>query len=92
MYADVLAERNVHQEEVAATLTDLEKRMNGNCLLHPILEEFSNISTQVRACPHCSQRLLHFGYEIHLHEYHSGAICNEVDDTVFGRMKEEAAL
>ena len=82
----------MQREELAATLTDMEKRMNGNALLHPVLEEFPNINTEVKACTHCSQRLLNFGYDVHLHEYHSGAICNEVDDTVFGRMKAEAAL
>ena len=91
-YIDEMKERNVQQEELAATLTYMEKRMNGNALLHPVLEEFPNINTEVKVCPHCSQKLLNFGYDVHLHEYHSGAICNEVDDTVFGRMKAEAAL
>ena len=31
-------------------------------------------------------------HPVHYHEYHSGAISNELDDAVVERMKEEAAL
>ena len=76
----------------------MEKDMNANDLLrpaialHPVFEKYPNLDTCISACTHCRKRLINFGADVHYHEYHSGAISNELDDAVVERMKEEAAL
>ena len=66
--------------------------MNGNEILHPNrLENFPNLvelDTCITRCNHCGKSLLKFGEAVHCHEYHSGAIKNEVDDTVAERLAE----
>jgi hypothetical protein len=86
------------EEETSRELSSMEKDMNANYLLrpvilsHPVFEKYPDLDTCISACKHCGKRLINFGADIHYHEYHSGAISNELDDVVVERMKEEAAL
>ena len=79
-------------EELGADLTAMEGEMNCNALLHPGLENFPLIDTKISACEHCGKRLLAFAADVHVHEYHSGAISNDTDDSIMDRMKEEATI
>ena len=86
------------EEETSRKLSLMEKDMNVNDWLrpviasHPVFQKYPDLDTCISACKHCGKRLINFGADIHYHEYHSGAISNELDDVVVERMKEEAAL
>ena len=72
------------------SLGEMEKEMNKNEKLHPILEKYPLADTCITVCKKCGKRLVNFGEEIHAHEYHSCAIIGDLDYHAAERMKEEA--
>ena len=77
-------------EASISALSQLEKDMNRNQILHPgSLENFpfvDPLDTCITPCSHCGKRLLKFGEAVHYHEYHSGVNTNDADEA------EEAVL
>ena len=82
----------MESEELTSALMEMETETNKNILLNPVLEKFPLINTCITACNHCGKRLLQFAADVHLHEYHSGAMSNDTDDGIMDRMKEEGAV
>ena len=54
--------------------------------------EIPLLDTSITACKHCAKRLIKFGANVHMHEYHSGMISNDSDDGILERIKEEGAV
>ena len=77
-------------EDLSLALTDMESAMNVNELLHPVLQEYPTLQTQIVACKCCGKRLLKFGAAVHAHEYHSGSITNEFEEVKAEQMVEMA--
>ncbi|KAL7523386.1 hypothetical protein ACHAXR_000154 [Thalassiosira sp. AJA248-18] len=88
--AEVSNEEEESEEVLSPALTELENAMNANKLLHPILEKYPLIETEIVVCNCCNKRLVKFGADVHKHEYHSGTISNEVDDLMAERLREAA--
>ena len=88
------AEIQMHAKE----LTAVEVAMNKNEILHPVphADDYDDApaiqNTQMVVCQTCGRRLIHFGLDLHEHEYHSGCISNDTDEDVLRMMQEGAAI
>ena len=72
-------------------ITDMEVAMNANELLRCQPVKYSNLDTELKVCK-CGKRLIGFGFDVHMAEYHSGASWNEADYNTASQMALEAQL
>ena len=77
----------------SSALTAMETALNANKKLHPETyikngEEHQFGNTCITACSKCvsGKRYLKFAEDVHNHEYHSGAVVQDVDDEVVQRI------